>query len=135
MKKIYFWEISTQKRVIHFWETYNLSNLIKESTCFKNPHNPSTIDLILTNRPRVFLNSTIIETGLYAHHKLTVTIMRSFFQKQATIKSFIGITRISIKPSFATNIIWNYTVHKDKVNYDTFEEIVVKLLNIYAVHT
>ena len=38
--------------MINFCETDNLSNLIKEPTCFKNPHNPSAIDLILTNRPR-----------------------------------------------------------------------------------
>ena len=31
-----------------FSDTYNLKNLIKEPTCFKNPLNPSLIDLILT---------------------------------------------------------------------------------------
>ena len=38
-----------------FCETYNLKNLIKVPTCFKNPDNPSCIDLILTNKPRIFL--------------------------------------------------------------------------------
>ena len=32
-----------------FSETYNLSNLINERTCFKNLCNPSLIDLILTD--------------------------------------------------------------------------------------
>ena len=32
-----------------YCETYNLKNLIKKSTCFKNIDNPSCIDLILTN--------------------------------------------------------------------------------------
>ena len=32
-----------------FCEIYNITNLIKEPTCFKNPLNPSTIDLNLTN--------------------------------------------------------------------------------------
>ena len=31
-----------------FYESYNLSSLIKEPTCCKNPQNPSCIDLILT---------------------------------------------------------------------------------------
>ena len=32
-------------------ECYNLSNLIKEPTRYKNPQNSSYIDLILTNSP------------------------------------------------------------------------------------
>lgn len=34
-----------------FCQVYSCTNLIKEKTCFKNPQNPSCIDLILTNRP------------------------------------------------------------------------------------
>ena len=68
-----------------FCDTYNLSNLIKEHTCFKNPYNPSTIDLILTNRPRCFQNSTTIETGLSDFHKLTITVMRSYYPKQTPL--------------------------------------------------
>ena len=40
-----------------FCETYNLENLIKEPTCFKNPNNPSSIDVMLTNRKNSFQNS------------------------------------------------------------------------------
>ena len=72
--------------MIDFCKTYNLSNLIKEPTCFKNPHNPSTIDLILTNRLRMFLNSTTIETRLSDHHKLTITVTRSFFRSKHLLK-------------------------------------------------
>ena len=34
-----------------FCDSYNLKNLIKEPTCFKNPSNPSCIDLMLTTVP------------------------------------------------------------------------------------
>ena len=61
-----------------FCEIYNMTNLIKEPPCFKNPLNPSTIDLILTNRPRSFLSSKAIETGLSDHHKLTITVFFLF---------------------------------------------------------
>ena len=44
-----------------FSETYDLKNLIKEPTCFKNIENPSLIDLILTNKWRSFQNSTVID--------------------------------------------------------------------------
>ena len=46
-------------------------------TCFKNPDNPSRIDLILTNRSISFQNSGVIETGLSDFHKLVVTVMKT----------------------------------------------------------
>ena len=48
----------------------NAFNLIKEPTCFKNPENPSCIDLMLTNFPKGFQNSMI------------VTVMKSHYKKQ-----------------------------------------------------
>ena len=56
-----------------FCDIYNLNNLIKEHTCFKNPVNPTSIDLMLTNRPKSFQNSQTIETGLSDHHKMTIS--------------------------------------------------------------
>ena len=57
-----------------FCETYNLSSLIKVPTCYKNPEKPSCIDLILTNRPKSFQNSSVVETGLSDFHKMTLTV-------------------------------------------------------------
>ena len=37
----------------------NLTSLIKEPTCYKNPDNPSCIDLILTNKPFSFQNKNV----------------------------------------------------------------------------
>ena len=34
-----------------FCNVYRLFSLVKESTCFKNPYNPSCIDIFLTNCP------------------------------------------------------------------------------------
>ena len=65
-----------------FCKTYNLKNLVKGPTCFKNPENPSCIDLILTNHPRSFQGSTLIETGLSDFHKMTLTVMKMHFEKQ-----------------------------------------------------
>ena len=36
--------------VSDFCGIYNLKNITREKTCFKNPNNPSCIDLIITNR-------------------------------------------------------------------------------------
>ena len=64
-----------------FCDTYNLKNLIKEPTCYKNPNKPSCIDLMLTNKPRSFKHSCVIETGLSDFHRMTVTVMKATFEK------------------------------------------------------
>ena len=64
-----------------FCQSYNLSSLIRESTCYKNPENPSCIDLFLTNSPNSFQNSGVVETGLSDFHRMIVTVMKTSFQK------------------------------------------------------
>ena len=64
-----------------FCELYCLNNLVKEPTCFKNPDNPSCIDLILTNRKMLFQNTNVVETGLSDFHKMTVTVLKTYFKK------------------------------------------------------
>ena len=58
-----------------FCDTYDLKCLIKEQTCYKNPENLSCIDLILTNNPKCFQSSSVVETGLSDFHKMTVIVM------------------------------------------------------------
>ena len=65
----------------NFCENYDLRSLVKEPTCFKNPENPSCIDLILTNKPRSFIKTGVIETGLSDYHKLVTTVMKMHFPK------------------------------------------------------
>ena len=55
---------------------------MKEPACYKNPENPSCIELFLTNRPRTFQCTTAIETGISDFHKLVVTVLKTFYKKQ-----------------------------------------------------
>ena len=64
-----------------FCESYNLKSLIKQPTCYKNPDKPTFIDLILTNVPRMFQSTCVIETGLSDFHLMTVTVMRKTLKK------------------------------------------------------
>ena len=64
-----------------FCESYNLKSLIEEPTCFKKVDNPSCIDLILKNHPKCFQNSGVYETGISDFHKLTFTVLKTYFQK------------------------------------------------------
>ena len=67
--------------MIGFCETYKLRNLVKHPTCFKNPENPSCIDLLLTNKPISFQTTTVVETGLFDFHNMIVAVMRMHFPK------------------------------------------------------
>ena len=69
-----------EKNVSGLMSTYNLKSLVKQKTCFKNPGNPSCIDLILTNSPRSFQDNSVFETGLSDFHKLT-TVLKQYFPK------------------------------------------------------
>ena len=56
-------------------------NLGKEPACYKNPNNPSYIDLFLTNTIRSFQETQVFEVGLSDFHKLAVTVLKSIFPK------------------------------------------------------
>ena len=64
-----------------FCDTYDLKCLIKEPTCHKNPENLSCIGLILTNNPKCFQSSCVVETGLSDFHRMPVTVMKTTFKK------------------------------------------------------
>ena len=49
-------------------DTFSLSNLVNGVTCVKS-QNGTSIDVMLTNRPRSFHNIRLIETGLSDCHK------------------------------------------------------------------
>ena len=72
-----FNEEPNELAISDFCEMYNTKN-IKEKTYFKNPENPTCIDLILTNRPSSFQDSTVVETGLSDFHNMCVTVMKMY---------------------------------------------------------
>ena len=59
---------------------FNLKNLIKGITCNKSEQG-SSIDVILTNKPRSFFNTNITETGLSDHHCMISTFLRCHYEK------------------------------------------------------
>ena len=65
-----------------FCGIYSIQNLITAPTCFKNPLHPTSIDVMLTNKIRSFQNNQTIDTGLSDYHKMTITVLKTFFQKQ-----------------------------------------------------
>ena len=64
-----------------FMSVYSLRNLVKRKICLKNPENSSCIDLILTNIPRSFENSNVVETEFSDFRKLKTTVQKQYFPK------------------------------------------------------
>ena len=55
--------------------------LVNKPTCYKNPMNPSCIDLILTKSPKYYRNSIVFEIRLSDFHKMVVTIIKPSHHK------------------------------------------------------
>ena len=64
-----------EKHIKCFCDNYNLKSLIKQPTCYKNADNPTCIDLMLTNTPRSFQSTCVLETGLSDFHLMTLAVI------------------------------------------------------------
>ena len=124
---------TTDPSMEDFCVRYNLNSLIKDPTCYKNPENPTCIDLILTNSPRSFQNSCVIETGLSDFHKMVVTVMKTTFQKLPP-----KITSYRDYKNFDNDIFRECLLHDlsqtDKVDNDLYKflEVCINTLNMHA---
>ena len=70
----------THSHMSDLCDTFSLSNLVNGVTCVK-PQNSTSIDVMLTNRPRSFHNTSLIETDLSDCHKMTISAFRAFFKR------------------------------------------------------
>ena len=73
--------VSSKYKNVILLGDFNLRNLIKQPTCFKNVDNPSCIDLLLSNKPLSFNTSFVIEIELSVFHKKIVAMMKMHFPK------------------------------------------------------
>ena len=68
---------ATDFKVESFCTINNLKYIIKEPTCYKNPYNPTCIDLILTNCPKNFQELSTLETALSHFYEIVLTVFKS----------------------------------------------------------
>ena len=61
-------------------DTFSLSNLVNGVTCVKSQSGTS-INVMLTNRPRSIHNISLIETDLSDYRKMIVFVFRAFFKR------------------------------------------------------
>ena len=79
-----------------FCDLYNVKNLIKVPTCFKNLDFPTNIRAMSTTSYGRFHNQCVIETGLSDFRKIIVTVMQTYFQrKEPKIIQYWGYSKFS----------------------------------------
>ena len=116
-----------------FCEVYNLVNLIKDPTCFKSTSNPSSIDVMLTNRQNAFKNSMTIETGLSDHHKLIISVLTTYFKKKGPIKINYRSYKNFDETAFRNDLLHNLqNCDREDMLYDEFKDIFMQVLNDHA---
>ena len=80
--------LDTEELLFDFAEEHYLSNLVNFPTCYESVENPSSIDLMITNKHHSSQNTTSFTTGLSDFHKLVTTSMKLIFPKvQITYKN------------------------------------------------
>ena len=64
------------QKLSSFKDSFSLKSLIKDNTCYTHNHQ-SSIDVILTNRPKCFQKSMSLELGVSDVHRLILTCLKS----------------------------------------------------------
>ena len=92
--------------------------MINKPTWFKNPDTSSCIDLILTNWPRSFQRSCVIETGLSDFDKMVVTVMKTWAEN-SDYSDFKYLCNDSFEESLQKAVLQNLGVGCDEI-YERF---------------
>ena len=84
--------------------------------------------LILTNKPRSFKNSSVLETGLSDFQKMTLTVMRAHFVKQTPKVVYYRDYKKFSNELFRNDILQAQTSTETKENVQT------NIVNIFNEH-
>ena len=71
----------TRDQQMFFCEKHNIENLIRQTTYYRDPNNPTCINLIPTDVPRSFVSTCVIETGLSDVRLMTLIVIKKYFRK------------------------------------------------------
>ena len=121
----------TEPRLSELLYGYDLKNIVKDKTCFKNPNNPSCIDLFITNKPMSFQNTSTMSTGLSDCHKMVITVLKTTFEKAKPKEIFYRNYKNFDSDNFKLEL--QNALNCNRVtNYSLFENVFVDVLNKHA---
>ena len=116
-----------------FCQLYDLDNLIKKTTCYKNADNPININVILTNKKTCFENNSTVETGISDHHKMVFTVLNIYVKKSAPVTISYRSYKYFDTTHFRNDLKQNLeTFEKKTMTYEDFERIFMGVLKCYA---
>ena len=88
---------------------------------------------MLTNRKNNFQDSVTLETGLSEHHKMTITVLKTYFKKKQPIninyRSYKYFNEFDFRNDLQNNL---QTRNNVAMNYDQFKSIFMQVLNWHA---
>ena len=110
----------------NFCDLYKLKNLVRKPTCFRNPDNPSCIDLFLTNCSRSFQDTQVLKTGLSDFHKMNLKVLKIFFTKQKHETIFYRNYKKFDNPKFKEALNRELVKYDlNNIDHENFHEIVL----------
>ena len=111
----------------------NLKWIIKEPTCYKIPNNPTCINLILTNCPKNFQESSTLETWLSDFHKMVLTEFKSEAPKLTPrVVSYRKYKHFD-RDKFKLEVFDKLSMQDPwTMDYKNFEDTIIDSLNKYA---
>ena len=114
-----------------FLNKHELKSFNNEATCYRNPNQPSCIDLILTNSPRNFFSTETYFTGIPDCHKLVLFVSKPTFSK-AVPKEMMYRDYKNFDQDIYSQELCTSLSSETVLDYNSFEENFVGVLNKYA---
>lgn len=84
-------------------DIFDLKNIVREPTCITK-NSETLLDVILTSKPRSFINTLVADIGISDFHKLVATVMRSSLPKLAPRKIHYRSYKNFNEHSFLTDL-------------------------------
>ena len=123
------------KELVQFMDTFGLTNLVKEKTCYFKGHE-SSIDVILTNRPTKFYISRTFELGVSDCHKMITTTLRAHVprikSKNIHYRSFKTFNGEKFLKELKENVDIDFYISDTNSTYNNLIDILVALLDKFA---
>ena len=124
----------THSHLSDLCDTFSLSNLVNGVACVKS-QNGTSINAMLTNRPRSFYNTSLIETGLSNCHNIIVSVFRAFFKRLLAKVIEYRYYKTFDHNEFLRNLdqeLLKSNSYNDEHQYDIFTSFFQKVLDKHA---
>ena len=123
-------------KVDTFCSIWKLKSSKKDTMCFKNPNNPSCVDLFVTNTIRSLQETQVFETGLSDTQKLVVTVLKFNIPKSPskliTYKSYKNFSNDLLRDDL-NSLLRKENMNLEITNLTSFTKIFVEILNKHAL--